>query len=98
MYPIPSYGDFRVCYITVKTCLAKANDINIIIMQDDFKFRFMFSKGNYIQESNFETISLPWMKTTSVDYIVPRADTPLAIFDKLTQITGEFTYPTVIKV
>ena len=67
-------------------------------MQDDFEFGFMFSKGNYIQESNFETISLPWTNTNSVDYIVPRADTPLAIFDKLTQITGEFTYPTVIKV
>ena len=44
----------------------------MIIMQDDFKFRFMFSKGNYIQERNFKTISLPWTKTTSVDYIVPR--------------------------
>ena len=51
-------------------------------MQDDFKFRFMFSKGNFFQESNFKTISLPWTKATSVDYIVPRADTPLAIFDK----------------
>ena len=43
-------------------------------MQDDFEFGFMFSKGNYIQESNSETISLPWTNTNSVDYIVPRAN------------------------